>query len=217
MGLNYHDDIDEARSRIQAPEEMLGKGLLQPNNCLNSGARKNMFGIQFEHALNLMKPEIPYLSTGYEIRFGDESSSIVKADADYEVVDKIFKFESYKDQHYWLIVRNIHTGQLGVIERMPSCNYLTESYGYLYNNTILDNLDVGYEVPKDELLRKSTAFDEYGNRCDGTNLLAAYIAQNASMEDGIVISRSAAVKLASPLVKKVSIIINDNDIPFLCR
>lgn len=213
MGLNYHDDIDEARSRIQAPEEMLGKGLLQPNNCLNSGARKNMFGIQFEHALNLMKPEIPYLSTGYEIRFGDESSSIVKADADYEVVDKIFKFESYKDQHYWLIVRNIHTGQLGVIERMPSCNYLTESYGYLYNNTILDNLDVGYEVPKDELLRKSTAFDEYGNRCDGTNLLAAYIAQNASMEDGIVISRSAAVKLASPLVKKVSIIINDNDIP----
>lgn len=210
--LNFHDEINEAKERISSPEQMLGKGLLEPNNNLNSGSRKIMFGIQLEHALNLMYPEVAYLSTGYEIRFGDRSSSLIKAKSDFEVMDKIYKFETVKDQHYWLITRNLNTNELDVIERIPY-NHLTESYGYMYNNTILDNLDLGYEVPKDEILRKSTAFDEYGNRCDGTNLLTAYIASNKSMEDGIIISESAAKKLTAPLIKKVTIVVNDNDIP----
>lgn len=185
---------------------------MQPFTANNSGARKTMFCIQLEHALPLIQPEIPFIQTGYENSFGDYPSSIKKADADYEVVDKIFKFQENPNHHYYLLLRNKETNQLHMIERV-SYNHITETYGYLYNNSVLDQLDIGYEVQEDEVLARSCAFDEYGNRCDGVNLLTTYIAMEKTMEDGIIISESAQKKLGSPLLKKVSIIVNDNDIP----
>ena len=50
------------------------------------------------------------------------------------------------------------------------------------------------------------------NRCDGVNLTTAYICRDKTMEDGIQISESAALKLASPLISKIQIPLNDNDI-----
>lgn len=212
MILNFQEQIQKVKERITNKESMLGIGLTQPYNSSNSGARKILSITQFGHALPLLYSDVPIIETGYEIRFGDRSSSIIKADSDYEVMDKICKFSKCPNHHYYLIVKNIHTNELGVIERV-SYNHTTESYGYLYNNTILDNLDIGYEVPKDDILRTSLAFDDNMNRCDGRNLLTAYICSDKTMEDGIIISESASKKLASPLLKKVSIIINDNDIP----
>ena len=77
---------------------------------------------------------------------------------------------------------------------------------------MLDNLDIGYEVPKKEILRATYSNDEYMNRCDGVNLMVGYISSDKNMEDGIVISESAAKKLASPLIKKVTLFLGENDI-----
>lgn len=192
-------------------EYVLGKGLVQPFANTNSGTRKLMFSVHLEQALPLLNPEPPIIQTGYEIRYGDLSSSIVKAKSDFEVVAKIFKFTHIPNHHYCLITRRHDTGQYDIIER-KSYNHITETYGYLYNNKMLDNLDVGYEVPANEIIRTSFANDEYMNRCDGTNLMVSYISSDKDMEDGIVISKSAAKKLASPLIKKVTIIVGDNDI-----
>lgn len=192
-------------------EYALGKGLMQPFANTNSGTRKLMYSVHLEQALRLLKPENPIIQTGYEIRYGDLSSSIVKAESDFEVVAKISKFVNLPNHHYLLITRRHDNGMYDVIER-KSYNHITETYGYLYNNQMLDNLDIGYEVPKDDILRTSFANDRYMNRCDGVNLMVSYISSDKDMEDGIVISESAAKKLASPLIKKVTVFIGENDI-----
>ena len=194
-------------------EYALGKGLTQPFANTNSGSRKLMYSIHTEQSLPLLNPEMPIVQTGYENRFGDLSSSLIKADADFLIVAKISKFSNIPNHHFYLITRNIHTGELGVIERkMYNHNHNSETYGYLCNTNILDNLEVGFEVTKDSILRTSMATDKYLNRQDGSNLNISYISSNKNMEDGIILSQSGAYKLASPIIKQVPVIIGDNDI-----
>ena len=209
--LNFEEIMERETSRIRSPEQILGKCLDQPFTTANSGSRKILYSTQKEHALPLLKPEVPIIQTGYENRFGDYSASIIKMDDDYEVIKKISKFSRNPNHHYILILRNLRTNQLHMITRI-SYNHLTESYGYLYNNTVMDKIDEDYIISKGEIVRSSQAYDDYMNRCDGVNLLTAYICRDKTMEDGIQISQSAALKLASPLISVIRIPLNDNDI-----
>ena len=211
MEPNFMEQLNEAEKRITAKEQILGKGLEQPFVDCNSGVRKLMFSIHIEQSLPLIHPEIPFIMTGYEQQYSDRSSSIIKADSDYEVVAKISKFSNNPQHHYYLILRNIHNNKLNMIER-KEYTHSTETYGYAYDNTILDNLDVSYEVPKDELLRKSTVINQDMNPMESVNLLATYVATDITMEDSIWISESAQKKLSSKLYKKISVNVNDNDI-----
>ena len=209
--LNFEQTMQNEEARIKSPEQILGKCLDQPFTTANSGSRKILYSTQKEHALPLLNPEVPIIQTGYENRFGDYSSSIIKMDDDYEVLAKISKFSRVPNHHYNLIVKNKRTNQLHVLTRI-SYNHLTESYGYLYNNTVMDKLEPDYTIRRGEIVRSSKAYDAYMNRCDGVNLTTAYICRDKTMEDGIQVSQSAAIKLASPLISKIQIPLNDNDI-----
>lgn len=209
--LNFEEKMQSEVSRIKSPEQILGKCLDQPFTTANSGSRKILFSTQKEHALPLLNPEMPIIQTGFENKFGDYSSSITKMDDDYIVLAKISKFSRNPNHHYHFIIRNLRTNRLDVLTRV-SYKHRTESYGYLYNNKILDQLDVDYTIPKGEIVRSSESFDPYMNRCDGVNLTTAYICRDKTMEDGIQISESAALKLASPLISVIEIPLNDNDI-----
>lgn len=211
QSMDFYGDIAEEEKRLPNLEHMLGKTLMQPFAASNSGVRKLMYEIQLEHSLALEKPEVPIIQTGYEIRFGDHSSSIITAENDMEIIDKVFKFEKDPNRHYYLITRDLNTGEFSYIER-KEYTHTTETYGYLYNNHVLDMLEPGHEVKEGEIIRTSCAFDEYMNRCDGVNLLTGYISSDKTMEDGIMISKSAAKKLNSPLVKEVRVLVNDNDL-----
>lgn len=210
--LSLLDNIAQAESRIDSLEETLGKGLLQPNSCTNSGARKILFGTQFEHAVPLMHPETPLVQTGYEIRFGDYSASIISADSDYEVVAIIPKFSANPWQHYYMILRSDTKKEITLLERIPY-EHTTECYGYLYNNTYMDHLSVGSKIKAGDVVRKSTSYDDYGNRQDGVNMICAYLATDKTMEDSVILSESGAAKLSTPLIKKVTLMFNENDIP----
>ena len=196
---------------ITEKEEILGKGLCQPFVDCNSGSRKLMFSIHIEQSLPLVHPQVPFVMTGYEQEYTDRSSSIIKAEADCEVVGKISKFSNDPRRHYYLILRDLFTNKLSVIER-KEYTFSTETYGYEYDTRILDNLDISYEIKRGEMLRKSTAYDDYMNPADSTNLLATYVATDVTMEDSMWISESAANKLASRLYKKVTVNVNANDI-----
>lgn len=197
----------------QGLEYILGKGLLEPFANTNSGSRKLLFSIHIEQALPMMEEnaQFPIVSTGYENRYGDKSSSIVKAPANLEVIAKISKFSAHPNHHYLLITRRLDNGEYGVIER-KSYTHIGETHGYLYNNRVIDNLDIGFEVPKDQIIKKSYAYDDYMNRRDGTNLLIGYISSDKDMEDGIVLSDEGVEKLKSPLIKKVTIFVGENDL-----
>ena len=210
MALNMLDDVQ--KMKIDKPDHMLGKGLMMPFNPSNSGSRKLMFGTQLEHRLPLLHPEVPFIQTGYENQFGTYSSSYKTATGDLEVVAIIPKFDWAPKHQYYIIFVDKITGLLSVIER-KEYKHITENYGYLYNNDTLDALVVGSTINQGDVVQKSMSFDEYDNRMDGCNMLTMYAACEETMEDAIIISESASKKLASPLVKKVNIIINDNDIP----
>lgn len=210
--LDFTDKMNEISKTIESPEHMLGKGLLMPFNGANAGARKIMHGTHRDHVFALMHGEKAIIETGYEIKYGDYSSSITNTCTPCRVVAKISKFSLNPHHHYWLILEDVGSKKLDVVERI-SYHYITESYGYLYNNEYLDTLSVGEQIPADTILQKSLAFDEYNNRKDGQNFNIVYMALDDNMEDSIIISDVAASRLTSPLVKPVQIMINDNDIP----
>ena len=210
--LGFSDRIEENTKDLKSMEQLLGKSLKQPFSNTNAGARKLMHSVHIEHCWGLMNPEKAIIETGYEIRFGDYSSSITKADSTYQVVAKISKFSFAPNHHYWLILKDTKSNKIDVVERI-CYHYITESYGYLYNNDYVDNLEPGDFIPADTIVQKSLAFDEYNNRTDGANFNVAYLALDDNMEDSIIFSDVAAGRLSSPLVKPVEIMINDNDIP----
>lgn len=212
MALNFSERVEENAKDLPSIDHMLGKGLMMPFSNTNAGARKIMYNVHVEHCWQLMAPEKAIIETGYEIRYGDYSSSVTRADEDYKVLAKISKFSFSPNHHYWLILVDEKNKKLDVVERI-SYHYITESYGYLYNNEYIDSLMIGDTIAKGTVVQKSIAFDEYNNRSDGINMNVAYMALDDNMEDSIIFSDVAASKLSSPLVKPVEIMINDNDIP----
>ena len=211
---DFRDKVKDAESRIPANslEHILGKGLMVPFNNINAGARKIMSGTHRDHIFPLMNSESAIIETGYEDRFGDLSSSIIKSDNDYRLVAKISKFSFAPNHHYYLILEDMHNKRIECVERI-SYAPVTESYGYLYNNSYMDSLQLGSIIPKDTIVRKSLAYDNDNIRSDGINLNVAYMALDKNMEDSVILSDVAAGRMTSPLIKPVEIMINENDIP----
>lgn len=210
--LDFTDKVEKASSKLKSMEHMLGKGLLQPFTNTNAGARKIMHGTHRDHVFPLLRGEKAIIETGYEIRFGDYSSSVTATDSDYAVIAKISKYSFSPNHHYYLILQDMISGKLDIVERV-SYHHITEGYGYLYNNEYLDSINVGSTIPIGTIIQKSLAFDKYNNRKDGINFNVAYMSLDFNMEDSVIFSDAAALKLTAPLVKKVSIPINENDIP----
>lgn len=210
-GLNFDSQLKEAESRIKYREQACGKQLWQPFTNTISGSRKILSSTNRDQVLSVMHGEVPFVETGFEDQFGEYSSSFIKTDATLVVKAKIPKFSFNPNCHYWLILANEETKELSVIERVEY-EHITETYGFLRNNRFIDDLAEGDIVPRDTVIQKSAAYDDYNNRMDGVNLRTGYISCDKTMEDSVILSKSAAAKLASPLIKVVPIIINDNDI-----
>ena len=206
------EDVKERSKQLKSYEQMLGKGLYMPNNPTNAGQRSLMWSTMMEQTILCSNPEVPLLGTGYEPRYGESSSSFVKAKHDMKVLAKINKFSFAPNHHYFLIVQDLTTGMYDVIERAMA-TYSTESYGYLNNNDKLDSYHVDSIIEQNSVIKKSNAFDELNNRMDWVNLITTYMANELTKEDANIISESAAKRMKAPFVKKGAFIINDNDIP----
>lgn len=218
--MNVESVMSDLLDRVTKPEHMLGRSLLQPFCNTNSGSRKLMHSIHLEQRLSLIRPEVPIIQTGYENEFGKYSSSFNQLTEDHIVLAKIQKFIDHPDQHYFLIIQNVNTKELDVIEKIDY-EFITETYGFLYNNTELNKLEPAADIdnitnkniiPAGKVYQKSVAFDDYNNRRDGVNLNVAYISTSRNTEDSIIISETASKKLASPLIKPVIVKVNENDI-----
>ena len=211
--LSFVEQIQKSASLLNSKEAMLGKGLNVPYVATSSGARLLMSSVHQSHALVLSDSEVPYIATGFENRFGERSSTIIKADSDYEVLAKISKFTYIPNHHYYLILKDLRKNEITVIERISHV-FKTEEYGHLYNNTVMDSYSYpGSFIQKGQVLRRSTGFDQFGNKTSGRNLNIAYLASDHNMEDSVIISQACSEKMAAPLIRKVKIILNENDIP----
>ena len=52
--LTFLDQMEEVSTGIQTPEQMLGRGLRQPFNGCNAGARKIMFSTHSDNILTMI-------------------------------------------------------------------------------------------------------------------------------------------------------------------
>ena len=209
--LNLSKEIDKIAEKFPKQELTLCKGLKQPFNNTNSGSRKIMQGIQMEQSTQLLNAEPPIISTGYETALGEVSSNFITSDHNYKVVGKVSKFSNIPNDHYWLILYDEKEKYLTCVERV-SYKHVSEFYGYLYDNQNLDRLSIGADIKEGDIIKKPISFDQYNNKAEGLNLTTMYIACEYVKEDPIVISESAAKRFECPLIDKVEIRINDNDI-----
>lgn len=148
--------------------KVYGRSLNQPFASSNSAYRGQMFSIHQEHALVLTNPDRAFVSTGHETRMSEHSSVFKRADTKLTVIAKIQKYPSIPNHHYWLIVKDEKNKRLEVIER-TSYRHTTESFGYLYNNELLDNLVP--ETQTDTLAEVSmyVANTEYNRQVESSN------------------------------------------------
>ena len=180
--LGIDKQVQATTSTLPDYNYMLGRTLLMPFRPANSGSRALMHVIHSEHHMPLENAEVPLVQTGYETEFGRCSTSHIVADADYRVIMRIDKF-TFNKNHYFLILQNMENGVYDMIERV-SYRHNTESYGYLWNNTKLDELadNIGSIVPRGTVLKMSRGFDEYGNKKNGVNLITLYVSSAQNME-----------------------------------
>ena len=147
---------------------------------------------------------------------GEQEPYIKKSDNkkldDYEVIKKIVKFDDIikKPKIYSLIVRNKRTGEYDIITRSP-VEDLTENFGYLFNNDVIDTYDEGDEIKAGTILYKSSSYDENMCYCYGINAYTGYTLDPYTSEDAAVVSESFAKRCVSIQSEFYTINMNDND------
>ncbi|MGL5713782.1 MAG: hypothetical protein ACRCX2_12235 [Paraclostridium sp.] len=208
--MDNKDYLNFINNKFQGKDTFLGRSLLTFAATMSS-SRGILSTSQIEQAEVLLNPEKPRIFTGYEKEFGSYSNGYLKASANYEVIAKISKYPHLPDHMYILVVKDVETGLYDVIYK-KHYEELTENYSYKYKTETLDSFNIGDSIPKDEVLYKSTSFDDRMNWAYGINLFTAYICDVRTTEDAFVISKSAADKFGSVKQDKVEILVNENDI-----
>ena len=164
--------------------------------------------------LAIDNPEFPFLYDGKENITGENSSYIIEAKKDYVVINvckkysELMKGKSYTAL-YFLYCKDDDSYKL--IQRKEVEN-LTENFGFEYDNSYLDSLEVGEKIKKGTTIQKTNSYDEFNNTGIGVNGRILYAVHPAVQDDAIVVSESFAKRLVTNNVIKVSIPINEDTI-----
>lgn len=203
----FEKDVKERANELDNTEDMLCTGLLSLTSY-NSSARSSMLTQHLVQALVPDKPEMPGVLTGYEYMFGHYSTSYKKTDRKLKVIKKISKYDDYV---YTLLVYDQKHDEYDIIQRNEAKN-MAESYGYKYDNAVIDSIKEGDTIPKNTILYKSPCMDENENFMYGVNANVVYVTSQETIEDAVVISESFAKKLSTTKVTTCEVPFNDNDI-----
>jgi len=199
-------EVEKLSEKFDGTHKFLSEDILVPNlNCCDS-IRINMFTNHLPQALVLSEPSFPHVFTNFENAVGKYSTSYLKADRDWEIVERIDKSEFVS-----CIVLKDKKNNIDVVNIQPATR-ITERFGYKINNNIKDK-NVNDIINKDDVIFRSTTYDDNMNFCYGQDLRACFIAlDNMTYEDSIVISKSAAKKLSNYSVDEIDITLNTNDV-----
>lgn len=205
------DDLQKAEEKYFGDDAMFAMALLTRTNYI-SGSRSIMVTSHLKQMMTLLNPEFPKVFTEYENMTGKYSTGIQRSKREWRVVGKICKFNGDKSEHlYTLFVKDEAEGYYDIIQK-KIVEDLTEKFGFRYNNEHLDSIQVGDLIDKDEVLYKSTSYDEYNNYRFGVNATFAYTADVKTTEDAIMVCESFADKMKCVEVETFKVSINDNDV-----
>lgn len=192
MAVAFRGDYEDLDRKYEGQTyKMAGNTLLTwPSDidssrlCMNTGETKQ--------SLTLLNPDVPRLSTGWENVLGkrNKNRSFIQLDGTWEVMDIIPKFTSKNNQIYTIVVYNEETDTYDMLEKQVTEN-LPEKFGFVYNNDRMDQLKVG-DVITDEIISKSTAYDDNMNYRYGKNAKVYYSTSTHTIEDAVYIRQGWA-------------------------
>lgn len=175
------------------------------------GSRLYMSTSETKQHLTLLNPDVPRLSTGWENPLGklNANRSYKKLEGKWEVRDIIRKFKN--GEIYTLVLYNPDEDKWDMIEKQV-CESLGEKYGFFYNTSRMDALNVG-DVVEDEIIYKSTSYDDHMNYRYGKNAKVYYTTSTDTLEDAVKIRKGWADGVNSVEVDDVYASVNNNHIP----
>lgn len=193
----------------------LAEELLIPMVNHTDGGRINMFTNHISQLLVVDEAEPPLIFTNFENEVGKYSSGFCRFDLEKDIEAQVIAKVHYNENSILFILEctNIETGELYYdLKHYRKATHLTESFGY--TNKLNPNVNIGTVLPTSEKwIYKSGMLDDEMNLQYGCNLNAIYLAfEGLTYEDGIVITKEAAEKMAHHDVDVYEIIINRNDI-----
>lgn len=200
--LKMNEEYGDAMYRIWGPTLISFPSDTDSSRALMNTSQQKQF-------LTLLNPDVPHILTNFENSFGKRNrGSYKQMDGTWEVIDKIDKFGD--GTVYTLVLFNPLTKTYDMIEKMIARSK-TEKFGYLFNTEKMDSLEVG-EVIQDEVLYKSTSYDEHMNYRLGKNALVMYSTSNPTIEDAIYVREGWAKQVQFVELDTVTVSLNDNDI-----
>ena len=176
-----------------------------------NASRGMMAANNVKQTMVLLNPEPAKVLSGSENTFGKLSSGYKFLSGEWKVLDKIKKYSD--GEIYTLILYQESTNTVDIIEKQYAEDG-PERFGYVYNTSAMDSHEVGDTI-KDEVIYKSTSYDENMNYCMGINARTACLTGVSTFEDGVVISKKFAEKVKTAEVTSFNVSINDNDVPLL--
>ena len=177
----------------------------------SSGPRLHLTSSYFEQSLILNNPEIPRMYTAFEKELGSYNDSLKIAKCTYKILHRIEKYPTNPGYHYTLILQDVATGIVGIVENRHY-ESLAEEHGYFKPNVPVDYMGPGQVIEMGSVLSKATSHDENFNYRYGINANVAYISKKDDIEDGIIISESFANRVSYASIKTVELTLGFNDI-----
>lgn len=196
-----NEEYGDAMYRIWGPTLISFPSDTDSSRALMNTSQQKQF-------LTLLEPDVPHVLTSFENAFGKYNRSYKKLEGTWQVLDKIDKFGD--GTVYTLILYNEDTHTFDMVEKVTAVAK-TEKFGFLYNNDKMDHLQRGDRL-KDEVLYKSTSYDDHMNYRLGKNALVMYSTSNPTIEDAIYVRKGWADSVRFVELDNVSVSLNDNDI-----
>ena len=189
--------------------QMLGMSTL--NWMTVDSSRQLMFNSHIKQLLTLVNPDVPRIQTGFENSIGAYSRAYKKMEGTWEVKDIIQKFPEIPNSHIYTVVFYNKKEDLYEMIEAPIAESLTEKFGYAYNISRMDNLKVGDKI-KDEIIYKSTSFDDQMNYRLGKNATVFYSTSTDTLEDALVVRKGWADSIRSVEIDSVQVSVNTNEV-----
>lgn len=203
------DDLSVIKNEdYENSHRFLSEEVLMPNLNKTDSNRSTMFCSHLAQSV-IVKAESPLVYTNFENQVGKYSTmGFKKVNRNYKVIDKIYKNEF----NYVMIVQDLETLMYTMFTR-SECEWLTEHYGFKWDNEMIDSLEEDDIIEENDVLYKNDFYDKNMNFGYGVNLNAAYYTfKNLTLEDAVVISKTGKKKLATYSVNQVEITVNTNDL-----
>lgn len=204
--VQFQDPVDQKLHDLLCTDEIdklnekhLSVHSLNPFINQISGSRATMLSQHASQIVTLVNAEEKIIQSGLDHQFGATTFS-VKIEADCEVIGIIQRYAMITEEHIpeiLLIVRNLDDGMFDYYS-IPNYHLLSQVFGFEYklNQNEIETLFIGKVLEEGTILADSPSVKKNSGYGFGINNKIALMTLPEVAEDGVIISESAANRLA---------------------